>query len=55
MFKEAALGILRHLLTAGGGYVVSSGLIDAATAQTAIGALMTLAGIAWSVAIKVKR
>ena len=47
--KDAVLGIARHLLTAGGGYLVGQGLIDAQMATELTGALMTIVGIVWSV------
>lgn len=43
------MGVARHLLTAAGGALVARGVIDAGTAETAIGALVALAGVAWSV------
>lgn len=43
------LGFVRHLLTFGGGFFVSSGMMDAATLETAVGAIATLIGIVWSV------
>ena len=47
--KDAVLGIARHLLTAGGGYLVGRGLIDAQMATELTGALATIVGIVWSV------
>lgn len=55
MMKDMVLGIARHLLTAGGGALVAQGTLDAATAQTAVGALVTLVGVGWSVYEKSKR
>jgi hypothetical protein len=49
MNKEQVLGIVRHLLTFGGGYVVAKGYFDDATLQSVVGAVVTLAGAAWSV------
>lgn len=46
--KPMTMGIARHLLTAAGGALVARGAIDAGTAETAIGALVTLIGVAWS-------
>lgn len=42
------LGLVRHLLTFGGGWVVAQGWVDEATMTEAVGAVMTLAGIVWS-------
>lgn len=47
--KEAILGVVRHGLTAAGGGLVASGVLDAAAAQTAVGAIVALIGVAWSV------
>jgi hypothetical protein len=42
-------GVFRHLLTAAGGALVAKGVVDAGTAEAAIGALVTLIGVGWSV------
>lgn len=47
--QSAINGIVRHVLTALGGGIVASGYLDEALLQTAIGALITLGGVAWSV------
>jgi len=49
MTKEMVLGFVRHLLTFGGGYVAAKGIADQALVNEAIGAVMTLIGIAWSI------
>lgn len=54
MTPEMVGGIVRHALTAVGGYLVATGALDAATTETAIGALVTLAGIAWSIWTKTR-
>lgn len=54
MNVESILGFVRHVLTFGGGFLVSAGAMDAATLETAVGAIITLAGIAWSVFAKRK-
>jgi len=46
---EALMGMVRHVLTFGGGYLIASGAMDAATWEQIAGALVTLAGAAWSV------
>jgi len=52
---ESILGLVRHLLTFGGGLLVSNGLIeDAATMETLVGAILTVAGGAWSLYDKIK-
>ena len=52
MNKQSILGIVRHVLTFAGGYVAAKGILDQAMVNEAIGAIMTIVGIAWSVADK---
>lgn len=47
--KEQALGVLRHVLTLGGGYAAGRGFLDEATATEIIGGVVALAGVLWSV------
>jgi hypothetical protein len=49
MNQDILLGIARHILTALGGMLVARGWADPAGLDTAVGALITLAGFAWSV------
>jgi hypothetical protein len=49
---EMVLGLVRHLLTFGGGYLVTKGIVDEATVGTAVGSIITLGGIVWSVIAK---
>lgn len=55
MSKDIWLGLVRHILTAIGGYLVARGTLDAATVETGVGAVVTLGGVAWSVLDKKKR
>lgn len=41
-------GIIRHLLTAGGGVLVADGYVSASQLQDGVGALLVLIGIGWS-------
>ncbi len=41
-------GVLRHLLTFGGGYVVAKGVVDEATMNEIIAGTMTIVGVLWS-------
>lgn len=52
--KETLLGVIRHILTFGAGFLASSGLIAGADVETAVGAIMALVGLVWS-AIDKKR
>lgn len=49
---DAISGIVRHILTFGGGYLVTKGVVDEATMQAAVGAVVTLGGVVWSVVSK---
>jgi hypothetical protein len=53
--KESILGVLRHVLTTAGGYLASSGLIAANDIEVAVGAVIALAGVIWSVLEKKAR
>lgn len=53
--QEEVLGIIRHTLTFIGGIAVSKGLIDDSTLTQAVGAIMTLSGLAWSIITKRKK
>ena len=47
-------GILRHILTAAGGALVTKGYVGEAQIELAVGALVTLAGVIWSAVAKRK-
>lgn len=51
---NSILGLVRHGLTFAGGYLVSSGLLEASSLETAVAAAVTLLGIAWSIYDKIK-
>lgn len=55
MQKELILAFARHVLTFGGGFIAAKGVMDQALVNEAIGAIMTLAGVAWSAIDKKKR
>ena len=52
MNQDQILGIARHVLTTLGGVVVTRGFVDESTMISIVGALVTLAGAAWSVYAK---
>jgi hypothetical protein len=52
MNKDTILGIVRHILTFGGGLLVTKGVVDEGTLQTIIGAVLTIAGAVWSIVDK---
>ena len=41
-------GLLRHILTFVGGYLVTSGIIDEAILSEVVGAIITITGFVWS-------
>ena len=49
MNKEQILGIIRHVLTFAGGFLVVSGKIDESTLTEGVGAALALVGILWSI------
>tara|TARA_B100001250_G_C19715728_1_gene751378 strand:- start:653 stop:817 length:165 start_codon:yes stop_codon:yes gene_type:complete len=54
MSKEAILGIIRHCLTFGGGFLTQSGLASGDQVTTGVSAIVTLVGLVWSVLNKKK-
>ena len=49
MKKEQILGLVRHILTFGGGYVIAKGLISESNLNEILGSVMGLIGSIWSV------
>lgn len=54
MNNDIVLGLVRHLLTAGGGALVTKGVLTAPDVDTAVGAIIALVGVVWSVFAKKK-
>lgn len=52
---EAIQGVVRHVLTFGGGFLVTNGAIGASDLETGVGAIVSLIGIIWSVVAKRKK
>jgi hypothetical protein len=52
MKKDQVLGVIRHILTFAGGFVVAKGLADEVLIQEAIGGLVTIIGAIWSITAK---
>jgi hypothetical protein len=52
MSPEMISGLVRHLLTFLGGYLVSIGYLTEPSVEAIIGAVMTLVGVAWSLRAK---
>jgi hypothetical protein len=49
MNKATVLGIVRHTLTFGGGFLVSQNTLNGSELEAGVGAVITLIGIIWSV------
>ncbi|MFN6976508.1 MAG: hypothetical protein ACK4OP_00145 [Gemmobacter sp.] len=47
--NPATLGVLRHVLTTAGGFLVANGTLEASELEQAVGAIVVIAGIAWSI------
>lgn len=54
MSADQILGIIRHILTFGGGLLVMKGYIDEAMLSEVIGATVTFIGTIWSFISKIK-
>lgn len=55
MKKEAAKSIIRHALTGVGAVLVAQGIGDEAIVQEAIGVVIAIVGLAWSIIEKRRR
>lgn len=51
---ESVMGVVRHILTAGAGILVTKGLIDAGQVEIIVGSLVGLLGVGWSIWAKRK-
>jgi hypothetical protein len=52
--QQQVLGIIRHILTFGGGILVTKGLLDEGMVAEISGAVITLIGAVWSIIEKSK-
>lgn len=52
MDKEKLMGIVRHVLTFGGGFGVARGWFDEQTMLTLVGAVVSIMGTGWSIWVK---
>lgn len=56
MYPEIVGGVLRHILTAVGPLLVALGVVDDAQYWEAVaGAIITIVGFGWSIAVKMRR
>jgi hypothetical protein len=49
MSKEMVLGVIRHILTFGGGLLATKGWVEDVDVATGVGAAVTLIGLVWSI------
>ncbi len=49
MNRDVILGLVRHVLTIGGGFLIAKGVVDAPGLDTVVGALVTIIGVVWSI------
>lgn len=49
MNADMIMSLVRHLMTFGGGFLVSRGLLDAASLETVIAAVVSLVGVGWGI------
>jgi hypothetical protein len=52
MNKDTVLGIVRHVLTFGGGFLITKGVADAGEVTELVGALAAVIGVVWSILSK---
>lgn len=52
--KDIIFGVIRHILTAGGGTLTGGGLAGQDEVNTGVGAAMFLLGLGWSIVEKVR-
>jgi hypothetical protein len=48
MNQDDVLGVVRHVLTTLGGALVADGVLSSSQLQDGVGAVVVIAGIAWS-------
>jgi len=49
MNKQQVLGIVRHVLTFGAGFLIAKGKLEPGAAESLIGGLLTVIGGVWSI------
>ena len=54
MNKESILGIVRYILTFGGGFMTQNGMATDSEVTTGVSAAVTLIGVIWSIMSKKK-
>ncbi len=54
LMKDTILGVVRHTLTGAGGSLIAKGVLTTNTLDEAVGAVITLVGVIWSILSKKK-
>jgi hypothetical protein len=54
MNSEMITAVVRHILTAVGGYFVSKGAVDHSTVEAIVGGIVASIGLGWSIFNKLK-
>ena len=54
MIRQSIVGIIRHILTVGGGFMTQNGLVSGEEVTTGVSAAVTLVGVIWSILSKKK-
>ena len=54
MNLEVTLGLVRHLLTFGGGFLASAGYASGDEITAGVSAIVSLVGVVWSIVQKVR-
>lgn len=48
VMRKVAVGVIRHVLTSGGGALVAAGYMGSGDVDAAVGAVLVLVGVVWS-------
>jgi hypothetical protein len=54
MNSEMITAVVRHILTAVGGYFVAKGAVDHGTVEAIVGGIVAAIGLGWSIVNKLK-
>jgi hypothetical protein len=55
MTPEIISAVIRHILTAVGGYFVAKGTVDQAAVEAIVGGVVAAVGLGWSLIAKIKK
>lgn len=54
MNSDVITAVIRHILTAVGGYFAAKGVVDHATVEAIVGGVVAAIGLGWSIVNKLK-